>query len=161
MKTYSHAFLTYGASRLANRNAPRKAALGATLPDAPMALGAMWLWTKRSKFSRSDFDDEVCGRSLFREPDAALHSALVVAASAMFVKRALRGKNSAFVLGWAGHVIADFLTHGKDARPILWPLSNWKFESPVSYREKERHGRTFTVIEHAAIVAVVALLASK
>ncbi len=158
MRTYSHAILAYAAVRHAKNGYSKKtalaAALGSTLPDIPMALGAAWLWTKRRKFSRSDFDDEICGRSRFREPDAALHSALV-AVSAMLVERALRRENSAFLLGWAGHILADFLTHGEDARPIFWPLSKWKFESPVSYREKERHGKLLTVVEHAAVSAVV------
>lgn len=139
-----------------------------------MALGAAWLWTRRKSFSRSDFDNEVCGRSLFRGPDAALHSAIPIAAALALEKIAatrgddpairLRAKEgipagvvSAFLLGWAGHVLADFLTHGKDARPVLWPLSEWKFESPVSYREKERHGRTFTIVEHTAIIAAIFL----
>lgn len=161
MRTYSHAILTYAAIRSSKGGASRKAslaaALGAIFPDAPAILGAAWLWTKRKTFSRKDFDEQVCGRSYFREPDAALHSALV-AASAMALENALRGKNSAFVLGWAGHVLTDFLTHGKDARPILWPLSDWKFESPVSYRENERHGTLFTIVEHAAMLATAILL---
>lgn len=160
------------------------AALGATLPDIPMALGAAWLWTKKRRFPRPDFDIEVCGRSRFREPDAALHSALATA-SAMLVEHALRGKPShgnhpspafpfrasdnlhgdapadfasAFLLGWAGHVFVDFLTHGKDARPVLWPFSKWKFESPISYRDNERHGTAFTIFEHAAVFGAAALL---
>ena len=191
MRTYSHALLTYAAIRLAKHESPKKTApaaagIGATLPDIPMALGAAWLWARGREFSHSDFDKEVCGRSLFRDPDAALHSALAVA-SAMFIEHAFRGKpshgnratqsflfrafaagpvergapanfTSAFLLGWAGHILTDFLTHGKDARPVFWPVSEWKFESPVSYRERERHGRTFTIVEHAAVLAVACLL---
>jgi hypothetical protein len=161
MRTYSHAILTYAAIRIAKHGSPKKAArdaaVGATLPDIPVALGVAWLWTKRKTFSRNDFDDEVCGRSFFREPDAAFHSALV-AASAIVLERSLWQKNSAFTLGWAGHVIADFLTHGSDARPVLWPLSEGRFQSPVSYREKERYGKIFTSFEHAAVFAVVILL---
>ncbi|MGH3090162.1 MAG: zinc dependent phospholipase C family protein [Rubrobacteraceae bacterium] len=157
MRTYSHALLTYEVIRLAKSDASRKAALaalGATLPDTPAVLGAAWLWTKRKGFSRKDFDEQVCGRTLFKAPDAALHSA-PVAATAMLIERILRRKISAFLLGWAGHVVADFLTHGKDARPILWPISQRKFESPVSYREKERYGKAFTVAEHATVLGTL------
>ncbi len=150
--------------RLAKQGSPKKtalaAALGATLPDAPMALGASWLWTKLKGFSRKDFDDKVCGRSLFRGPDAALHSALV-AASAMLVEHILRGKNSTFLIGWAGHILADFFTHGEDARPVFWPLSEWKFESPISYRDKERHGRISTLVEHAALAISILATAER
>lgn len=120
-----------------------------------MLLGAAWLWTKRKDFSRKDFDEKVCGRTIFRAPDAALHSAPVVAA-AMSVERALRGKTSAFLVGWAGHILADFLTHGEDARPILWPASEWRFESPVSYRESGRHGKAFAIFEHAIVISMLA-----
>jgi hypothetical protein len=41
----------------------------------------VWLSVRRLKrFSRKEFDAEVCGRKLFHKPDAALHSALPVAA---------------------------------------------------------------------------------
>lgn len=144
--------------RASNRDAAL-AALGATFPDAPAILGAAWLWLRRKTFSREDFDEQVCGRSLFREPDAAFHSASVVAA-AMALERILRGKNSAFLLGWAGHVLTDFLTHGEDARQVFWPVSRWRFRSPISYRERKRHGRLFTVVEHAAVLAtLISLLA--
>lgn len=133
------------------------AGIGATLPDTPMILGAAWLWAKKKGFSRKDFDEQVCGRSYFREPDAALHSALILAV-ALALEKAFRGKTSPFLLGWAGHVVADFLTHGKDARPIFWPISKWKLESPVSYRERERCGRTSTVVEHAADVLILAAM---
>lgn len=49
---------------------------------------------------------------------------------------------------------SDLLTHGSDARPPLWPLSVWRFESPVFYRERERHGLVFTLAEHAALLAL-------
>lgn len=188
MRTYSHAILTYAAIRLAKRGSPRKAlsaALGATIPDAPMALGTVWLWMKRKRFSRASFDEEVCERSLFRTPDAALHSALPIAAAIALETVASQlahprrgvppehlyegtetrgvpaGFVSAFLLGWAGHVFVDFLTHGKDARPVFWPVSKWHFESPVSYRERERHGQNFTLIEHAAVFAATILLFAK
>jgi membrane-bound metal-dependent hydrolase YbcI (DUF457 family) len=160
VRTYSHAILTFAAARLAKSASRKKlflAALGATIPDAPAALGAAWLRTRRKTFSRRDFEAEVCGRRRFRGPDAALHSALV-AAIALLAERGVRGESSAFTLGWAGHVLTDLLTHGSDARPFLWPVSERRFESPVSYREKERCGRTFTAVEHGAAFAALLLL---
>lgn len=160
VRTYSHALLSHIVARRLEPGSPHKAALGATLPDTPMLLGAAWLWTRRKSFSRKAFDERVCGRSLFRTPDAALHSAFVVA-SAMLLERVLRGKTSAFTLGWAGHVLADLLTHGKDARPVFWPVSQWRFESPASYREKDRHGKVFALIEHAAVLVALLLEARR
>jgi membrane-bound metal-dependent hydrolase YbcI (DUF457 family) len=58
-----------------------------------------------------------------------------------------------FLLGWAGHVAADALTHSSDARPLLWPVSAYRFESPLSYREFDRYALPFTVAERAAVLA--------
>jgi hypothetical protein len=168
MRTYSHAILTYAVARLLRRSEPGPAAwasLGAVAPDVPAISGAAWLAARRlGPFSRERFEGEVCGRGLFRAPDAALHSALPVAA-ALAVCGALGERSGvaplAFTLGWAGHVAADALTHGEDARPLFWPLSGWRFVSPVSYRERERHARAFAIAEHAAVVtASVATLAA-
>lgn len=161
MRTYSHALLTHRALRRLGPRAATAAALGATLPDLPALFGAAWLAAKRPKaFSRHDFETRVCGRTLFSRPDAALHSALpVLTALALYGTLGIRRRRkdhalTAFLLGWAGHVAADALTHGTDARPILWPVSSYRFESPISYRERDRHALPFTLIEHAALLAL-------
>jgi membrane-bound metal-dependent hydrolase YbcI (DUF457 family) len=132
------------------------------LPDLPAGIGTTWLRARRRMYSRKDFLKEVCGRGAFREPDAALHSALPVAVALLLYavlgteRREQRKLALAFLLGLAGHVATDILTHGADARPLLWPLSGWRFESPVSYRERERYGRLFTLAEHAVLLMVAA-----
>lgn len=162
MRTYSHAILTRAALRRRGRRPATAATLGATLPDLPALLGAAWLAaTRPDHLSRESFESDVCGRTLFARPDAALHAAPPV--SAAFALYAISGAKDrdpdgillAFLLGWAGHVVSDALTHGTDARPILWPFSNRRFESPVSYRERDRHAIPFTIAEHAATLAVV------
>ena len=167
VRTYSHALLTWAAARRARLSRPATwAALGATLPDLPVLAGAAWLTARRlGRFSRPDLDAEVCARGLFRAPDAALHSALPAAAALVLYDISAAKQPStndalpAFLLGWAGHVATDFLTHGSDARPLLWPLSSYRFHSPVSYRERERYALPFTLAEHAALLA--ALLTSR
>ena len=167
MRTYSHALLTRAAARRLSpsRHAPAWASLGAVLPDLPAILGTAWLWARRRKApSRKEFEERVCGRSLFRTPDAALHSALpVTAALAALAALALcglpglpkryRGAALALLLGWAGHVVSDALTHGTDARPLFRPIAGWSFESTVSYRERARHALAFTAAEHLALLA--------
>ena len=163
MRTYSHALLTLHAFRHHAPGVSAAASLGAALPDLPALAGAAWLAANRlGRFSREDFETEVCARDVFGRPDAALHSALTVcAAMALHASlrvdpRGTRTPLSAFLLGWAGHVVADTLTHGTDARAPFWPLSAYRFRSPVSYRERDRHALPFTLAEHAA-----ALLAAR
>ncbi len=161
MRTYSHALLTRAAARWLSPSgrAPAWASLGAVVPDLPAILGTAWLGAKRRKApSRKDFENDVCGRSRFRAPDAALHSALPVTAALALcglpeVPKRYRDAALAFLLGWAGHVVSDALTHGTDARPLFWPISGWRFESPVSYRERARHALAFTAAEHLALLA--------
>jgi hypothetical protein len=159
VRTYSHAVLTYRALRRLGAPTATAASLGAVVPDLPAIAGAGWLATNRlGGFSRKEFETKVCGRRVFAGPDAALHSALPVALAALgassFLERgATRAALLSFLLGWAGHVAADALTHGSDARPLLWPVSAYRFESPLSYRERDRHALPFTVAEHAAVLA--------
>ena len=159
MRTYSHAGFTYRAFRRLEAPTATAASLGAVLPDLPAIAGAAWLAANRlGGLSRKEFETEVCGRRVFAGPDAALHSALPVALAALGVSSFLargdgRGALLSFLLGWAGHVVADALTHGSDARTLLWPVSAYRFESPLSYRERDRHALPFTVAEHAAVLA--------
>ena len=158
VRTYTHAILTYRAFRRLGAPAATAAAVGAVLPDLPAIAGAAWLAANRlGGFSRKDFETEVCGRGVFAGPDAALHSALPVTLAALAAPLCLRRGPTrtallSFLLGWAGHVAADILTHGSDARPPLWPVSSRRFESPVSYRERDRHALPFTIAEHAAVL---------
>ncbi len=67
----------------------------------------------------------------------------------------------AFLIGWAGHVLADALTHAEDARPILWPVSKRRFRSPVSYWDRSHHARAFTMVEHGALLLLAACCISR
>lgn len=125
----------------------------------PALVSSTWLVLRRRRFSREEFYDGVCGKLMFATPDAALHSVPVLALPALTLAawrlEYRRGERDlSLLLGWAGHVAADILTHGSDAHPPLWPVLRWRFESPISYRERGRHGRAFTVFEHAALLAL-------
>ncbi len=162
MRTYSHAlFSLYAARRLAPAQ-PGVAAwttLGAALPDLPALAGAVWLGARRRQwFTRQELCEEACEKGPFGGPDAALHSALPVALLLALRKAsgAKEHRSLALLLGWMGHVLSDALTHAQDARPILWPLSKRRFASPVSYWDRTHHALPFILIEHAALLLLVA-----
>ena len=128
------------------------------MPDVPIAIGAGWLAFRRGiGFGRGEFESEVCARTVFRGPDAALHSLLPVG-TALVLRAAVGGVGDrngtilAFLLGWAGHVVADSLTHAEDARPVFWPLSGKRFRGPVSYWDRGHHARAFSILEHASLL---------
>ncbi len=56
------------------------------------------------------------------------------------------------------HIALDFPLHHDDGRPHFWPLSNWVFESPVSYWDKGHGASMIGPVELGlAAISVVAL----
>ncbi|KUP08496.1 hypothetical protein Q75_02415 [Bacillus coahuilensis p1.1.43] len=64
----------------------------------------------------------------------------------------------AFVYGWLGHVVTDFLTHVSDAIPIFYPLSHTVIPGIVSYWEPQYYGHEFSIINGLLIVAAILYL---
>lgn len=108
--------------------------------------------------------EEACEKGPFDAPDATLHSALPVAELlALHLASGARGSRArlAFLLGWAAHVLTDTLTHAGDARPILWPLSQWRLRSPISYWDRSHHALPFALIEHGTSLFVALWIVSR
>ncbi|MEM9584987.1 MAG: cobalamin biosynthesis protein CobQ [Pseudomonadota bacterium] len=74
---------------------------------------------------------------------------------------ALWAKSAAFI-AFAGagllHLALDFPLHNDDARLHFWPVSDWKFISPVSYWDPQHYGSVVGPIETALSLACLALL---
>lgn len=165
MRTYSHAVLTWAVARSAapqEVSAAAWGASGATLPDLPLIAGAAWLVARRRHLYNDQLNEEVCAKGSFAGPDAALHSAILVGGLLVtFWTCTSRERKRyrlllAFLVGWAGHVLTDALTHAEDARPILWPLSERRLRSPISYWDSSRHARSFARVEHGVLLLIVA-----
>jgi len=62
-----------------------------------------------------------------------------------------------FCLAALFHIALDMPVHGHDAYRHFWPLSDWRFYSPVSYWESDLHARYVSVIE-AVIVIISAVI---
>ncbi len=69
-------------------------------------------------------------------------------------------KKSAGLMALAGaallHLLLDFPLHHDDGRPHFWPLTNWVYESPISYWDSQHHARWVAPIE-AALVTVLSV----
>ena len=60
------------------------------------------------------------------------------------------------------HLLCDFTLHNDDARVHFWPLSNWRFISPVSYWDTNHHAAYVAPLEGlVASLATIYLLTSK
>ena len=56
------------------------------------------------------------------------------------------------------HIALDFPLHAEDARMHFWPLSDWKFISPVSYWDSANGAQVVGVIELALVLGLTAVL---
>lgn len=56
------------------------------------------------------------------------------------------------------HIGADFMLHNEDARAHFWPLSQWKFFSPISYWDSQFHANWVAPIEGLLCVAITVYL---
>ena len=60
------------------------------------------------------------------------------------------------------HLLLDLPLHHDDGRPHFWPLSNWIFESPVSYWDRDKGAMWIAPLEAtAASVATIILWQQK
>ncbi len=51
------------------------------------------------------------------------------------------------------HLLLDFPLHNDDARAHFWPITNWKFISPVSYWDPKYFGHIVGPVEVALVIA--------
>lgn len=92
----------------------------------------------------------------------SLHSPVVLGALAAFGKLARKKSLVAFAKGCALHTAMDIPVHHNDGPLLFFPL-DWKtrFDSPVSYYDKDHYGGIVAPIDFAiTIVGSAAVLAS-
>lgn len=56
------------------------------------------------------------------------------------------------------HLVADLLLHHDDGRPHFWPLTDWIYESPVSYWDPLHYGGIVGPLEVLAVLACSLIL---
>lgn len=181
MNTPTHAVLSAALlARGARRPVLAPAVVGAVLPDVPMYVlfaVATFVWRQPQAVT--------WGRTYF-EPGwqhavDALHSFPLLGA-ALALTLGGGGAGARPWRAWARvalasallHAATDLLVHAEDAHHHLWPLSDWRFVSPVSYWDPRHYGLVFAPLEclgalallpavwrattrHAARVAVIVL----
>lgn len=69
------------------------------------------------------------------------------------------------ILAFAGaallHLACDLPLHVLDAHRHFWPISDWRFQSPVSYWDGRFHGRVVRIFEIAFAISLIVLLARR
>lgn len=126
-------------------------ALGAIAPDVPMfffyGFEKLFLATpERLIWSASFFAPS--WQALF---DSVHSFPLIGAGIGLACWRGSKALAS-FYSSMALHSMGDFLLHHDDAHRHFFPLSDWRFESPVSYWDPRYHGNLVAPVEILVVV---------
>jgi membrane-bound metal-dependent hydrolase YbcI (DUF457 family) len=163
MNTQTHVIM--GAA-LFGRPLPRLAvagALGGIVPDLPMY--AIIIGLRASGYPLSEIFGRIYWEHWWQVSNAIGHSFLLWGlVAAVSAAPALRDKVSrtALVFAFSGsaliHSFIDFLCHRDDAHMHFWPLTEWRFRSPVSYWDPAHYGNYFGTFEAALGLLIIVIL---
>ena len=130
---------------------------GAIAPDVPMFLFFLW-----ERFVQRETDARLWGELYFAPHwqdffDVANSLPLIAIAflAALWLRR------PAWKWGFASmalHAAMDLPLHREDAHRHFFPLSDWRFVSPVSYWDPANYGRIAAGVEVVLVVGASALL---
>ncbi|MDD9910233.1 MAG: hypothetical protein OXR62_11125 [Ahrensia sp.] len=139
--------------------------IGSFVPDA--AIYTLFVWSKIASIPESKVWDEIYWQEPWQSWTAAGNSIPLYCLLLLLGLIALRAHRGAFRIGLVltflslaalTHIAADLPVHVDDAHRHLWPLSDWKFISPVSYWDPDHHGGIFSILESAFGVALTVVL---
>ena len=143
---------------------------GALLPDA--GVYGLFLWSKLAGVPERD----LWSRIYFSEPmqtvQAVLNSvplyAVLLVAAAILLRPGEEANGSGFVarrslpgllaLAALLHLAGDLPVHADDAHRHFWPVTDWRFHSPVSYWNPSQGGAWFVWVEGAIGIACAVAL---
>ncbi len=133
------------------------AIIGALLPDASLyAMAGTSLFvlgiSPQRVFGELYFSD--AWQTVFAIDNSFIVWGLLLIAALMAKKAWAVALVSAALL----HIALDFPLHHDDGRPHFWPLSNWVFESPISYWDRAQGARIVAPLELVAAMAAAVLI---
>lgn len=157
MNTQTHLFLA--AAVLGRRASAREQGAilaGALLPDLSIFVLAVWALT-------AGIPQEALWGTVYWSPPwqaASMVSNSVPLWSGLLAAGLLTRRRWVALLALAAllHLAFDLPLHAEDAHAHLWPLTQWRFRSPVSYWDPDHHGQIASVLEAAAGLALVLVL---
>ena len=158
MNTPAH--MIFGAAvfaRPGSRWVNAAALLGGLLPDVPLMVMVGWSIWMRGIPAQTVFDSYYFSaewQAVFRVDHGFLFwGGALVAGLCLRWPVLVAFAGSGFL-----HAFIDFLVHHDDARAQFWPLTSWKFQSPVSYWDRAHYGQYFGPLEIAVSILLCVLL---
>ncbi len=130
---------------------------GAFLPDASLYFMFFWHSLVLGTSERIIFDQIYF--SPFWQQVFAIDNSVFVWAGLLWIAF-LSGRLWAIAFAVSGllHLALDFPLHHDDGRAHFWPVSDWIFESPVSYWDPQAHGQIMGGIELVLCFALLVVL---
>lgn len=157
MMTPTH--LLVGAAALTRPGAARRnmaVLAGALWPD--FNIYYLFVWSKLKGIPESELWNQVYWQEPWQTWSAICNSVpifLVLLAVGLFQKWELV---TVFALAALLHVAGDFPVHNSDAHMHFWPLTDWRFHSPLSYWDSNHYGGYFALFELAFSVVLMVVL---
>jgi hypothetical protein len=167
MNTQSHVIM---GALLMGRGLPRKSwagALGGMIPDIPMI--AIVIVLKLLGTPDRTIFGELYWQNWWQICNAIGHNAWIWS-GLVLLGLFMRDRSSTSARGFDGwtslslfsgsallHTAIDFICHREDAHMSFWPVTRWKFMSPVSYYDPQHYGMWFSLFE-ATLGLIMAFL---
>lgn len=162
MITSTHALLSLAVlSKRGNRKRNLSVLAGSLIPDA-----AIFLWAPYQYIINDVSGHEIWDELYFAPPMQNLiawFNSIPIYAALALIGFFARGKTWGkilliFALAALLHIAGDMPVHADDAYRHLWPISDWRFYSPLSYWDIDHHAGWVGKIDIAIGLACIAIL---
>jgi len=139
--------------------------IGSFIPDA--AIYTLFIWSKIAGIPEQRVWREIYWQEPWQTWTAAGNSIPLYVILLALGVIALRAHTAAFRIGLVltflalaalTHIAGDLPVHVDDAHRHFWPLSDWKFISPISYWHPDHHGGIFSIFESVLGVVLTIIL---
>jgi len=124
---------------------------GALLPDAPMLV--FYLWSRLMGMSEHHIWREGYFDPGWQAVFDAFHSFPLLGLAWLLAWRARMQVIMVFFASMLMHSLFDFPLHHNDAHRHFWPLSDFRFASPVSYWDPAYYGQWMAPLELIVVLA--------
>lgn len=162
MQTPTHTLLSLAV--LGKRGEPSRniaVLAGSLIPDAFIYVA--WLWLT---FVQGEPQGRIWNEIYFDAPMQAVGALfnsvpiyVAIAGLGFALKRHAIGQLALlFALSALIHIAGDFPLHADDAHRHFWPVTDWRFFSPISYWDTAHHAGIFRLVEAALGIGLCTLL---
>lgn len=130
--------------------------LGALVPD--VAIYVLWGGARAAGYSEAAVWSVLYPGALWQTIVTIGNSAPLYATMGVVGAMLRRPLVGLFALAALSHLALDLPFHAADAHAHFWPLTDWRFQSPLSYWNPNHHGDIVRLVEIALALGLVAVL---